>query len=158
MFRLDDHFVVDATEKGGLARFVNHSCDPNCYTQIITHDGRKKIMLYAKRPIYAGEELCYDYKFPIENDPKDKVGAVLRTQVSSRDFCPSPRAVVGSSFRRRARGGGKRRVVAQEEESRGRRRSRRVDEPRSVVGVPIAPAPPHPARRLAGAHARRSFF
>ena len=71
--RLDKHFVVDATSQGSLARFVNPSCDPNCYTKIISHEGRRKIVLYAKRPIFAGEELCYDYKFPIEHDPQAKI-------------------------------------------------------------------------------------
>ncbi|XP_066357017.1 histone-lysine N-methyltransferase ATXR7-like isoform X2 [Miscanthus floridulus] len=66
LFRLDDDFVVDATKRGGLARFINHSCDPNCYTKVITVDGQKKIFIYAKRRIYAGEEITYNYKFPLE--------------------------------------------------------------------------------------------
>jgi len=66
LFRLDDDYVVDATKRGGLARFINHSCEPNCYTKVITVDGQKKIYIYAKRHIYAGEELTYNYKFPLE--------------------------------------------------------------------------------------------
>ncbi|RCV19547.1 hypothetical protein SETIT_3G394700v2 [Setaria italica] len=66
LFRLDDDYVVDATKRGGLARFINHSCEPNCYTKVITVDGQKKIYIYAKRRIYAGEELTYNYKFPLE--------------------------------------------------------------------------------------------
>ncbi|KAM3253990.1 hypothetical protein ACQJBY_047860 [Aegilops geniculata] len=66
LFRLDDDYVVDATKRGGLARFINHSCEPNCYTKIITVEGQKKIFIYAKRRIYAGEELTYNYKFPLE--------------------------------------------------------------------------------------------
>ena len=54
--------VVDATRRGGPARFINHSCEPNCYTKIIVLDGRKRIGIYAKRRIEAGEELNYDYK------------------------------------------------------------------------------------------------
>lgn len=61
-FRLDDEYVVDATKRGGLARFINHSCDPNCYTKIITVDGQKKIGIYSRRSIVDGEELFYDYK------------------------------------------------------------------------------------------------
>jgi histone-lysine N-methyltransferase SETD1 len=68
MFRIDADTVVDATRRGALARFVNHSCDPNCYTQIISHRGQKKIVIYAKHDICVGEELVYDYKFPIEED------------------------------------------------------------------------------------------
>ncbi|KAL2652008.1 hypothetical protein R1flu_020136 [Riccia fluitans] len=66
LFRIDDELVVDATKRGGLARFINHSCDPNCYTKIITVDGEKKVVIYSKRYIRAGEELTYDYKFPRE--------------------------------------------------------------------------------------------
>jgi hypothetical protein len=66
LFRLDNDFVVDATKRGGLARFINHSCEPNCYTKVITVEGQKKIFIYAKRRIYAGEELTYNYKFPLE--------------------------------------------------------------------------------------------
>ncbi|VVB07634.1 unnamed protein product [Arabis nemorensis] len=68
LFRLDDGYVVDATKRGGIARFINHSCEPNCYTKIISVDGQKKIFIYAKRHIDVGEEICYNYKFPLEDD------------------------------------------------------------------------------------------
>jgi len=68
LFRVDDETIVDATCVGSLARFVNHSCAPNCVTQIVVHAKRKKIALYAKRDILPGEELCYDYKFELEDD------------------------------------------------------------------------------------------
>lgn len=68
LFRLDDGFAVDATKRGGVARFINHSCEPNCYTKVITVDGQKKIFIYAKRHINVGEELTYNYKFPLEED------------------------------------------------------------------------------------------
>nr|XP_025885096.1 histone-lysine N-methyltransferase ATXR7 isoform X3 [Solanum lycopersicum] len=66
LFRLDDDYVVDATKRGGIARFVNHSCEPNCYTKVISVEGQKKIFIYAKRHIAAGEEITYNYKFPFE--------------------------------------------------------------------------------------------
>ncbi|XP_024031218.1 histone-lysine N-methyltransferase ATXR7 [Morus notabilis] len=66
LFRLDDGYVVDATKRGGIARFVNHSCEPNCYTKVISVEGEKKIFIYAKRHIAAGEEITYNYKFPLE--------------------------------------------------------------------------------------------
>ncbi|KAJ8772540.1 hypothetical protein K2173_027717 [Erythroxylum novogranatense] len=66
LFRLDDGYVVDATKRGGIARFINHSCEPNCYTKVITVEGEKKIFIYAKRHIAAGEEITYNYKFPLE--------------------------------------------------------------------------------------------
>ena len=41
---------------------------PNCYAKIITIDGEKKIVIYSKQPIAFGEEITYDYKFPIEDE------------------------------------------------------------------------------------------
>ncbi|KAK9690618.1 hypothetical protein RND81_09G141100 [Saponaria officinalis] len=66
LFRLDDGYVVDATKRGGIARFINHSCEPNCYTKTVTVDGQKRIFIYAKRHIASGEEITYNYKFPLE--------------------------------------------------------------------------------------------
>lgn len=66
LFRLDDGYVVDATKRGGIARFINHSCEPNCYTKVISVEGQKKIFIYAKRHVAAGEEITYNYKFPLE--------------------------------------------------------------------------------------------
>ena len=65
--------VCDATKQGNVARFLNASCDPNCYTKIISLDGTKRIVIYAKRDIKAGEELCYDYKFGFEPDPEKRI-------------------------------------------------------------------------------------
>jgi hypothetical protein len=68
LFRIDDDTVIDATRYGNIARFLNHCCVPNCIAKIITLDGKKRIVLYAKQEILPGEELTYDYKFPIEED------------------------------------------------------------------------------------------
>jgi histone-lysine N-methyltransferase SETD1 len=68
LFRVDDQLIIDATRMGSLARFVNHGCDPNCESRIVPHAGRKKIVLYTKRDVEAGEELAYDYKFELEDD------------------------------------------------------------------------------------------
>ncbi|UJR31671.1 hypothetical protein I4U23_019152 [Adineta vaga] len=66
MFRVDSDTIVDATKCGNLARFINHSCDPNCYAKIIPVESQKKIVIYSKRDIRLGEEITYDYKFPLE--------------------------------------------------------------------------------------------
>uniref|UniRef100_A0A1L8DX99 Putative histone-lysine n-methyltransferase trr n=1 Tax=Nyssomyia neivai TaxID=330878 RepID=A0A1L8DX99_9DIPT len=68
MFRLDEDRVVDATLCGGLARYINHSCNPNCVTEIVEVDREYRIIIFAKRRINRGEELSYDYKFDIEDD------------------------------------------------------------------------------------------
>lgn len=73
MFRIDAYTVCDATKQGNVARFINHSCNPNCFTKIISLEGVQRIVVYAKRYIDAGEELCYDYKFPIESDATKRI-------------------------------------------------------------------------------------
>ncbi|KAG8434544.1 hypothetical protein GDO86_012790 [Hymenochirus boettgeri] len=79
MFRIDDSEVVDATMHGNAARFINHSCEPNCYSRVIPIDGQKHIVIFAMRKIYRGEELTYDYKFPIE-DAKNKLACNCGTK------------------------------------------------------------------------------
>lgn len=65
--------------QGGMARFINHSCEPNAYAKVITTtnttivnnievvDINKHIIIYAARDINENEEITYDYKFPIED-------------------------------------------------------------------------------------------
>lgn len=58
LFRIDDDTVIDATKKGGIARFINHSCMPNCTAKIIKVEGSKRIVIYALRDI-ALSESCF---------------------------------------------------------------------------------------------------
>lgn len=71
MFRLDMQRIVDATMIGCMARFMNHCCKSNAYAKVITVDTdlgvEKKIMVFAVQDIKAGEEVTYDYKFPVED-------------------------------------------------------------------------------------------
>lgn len=60
MFRLDEDRVVDATLSGGLARYINHSCNPNCVTEIVEVDREFRIIIFAKRRINRGEEVSFD--------------------------------------------------------------------------------------------------
>lgn len=59
MFRLDEDRVVDATLCGGLARYINHSCNPNCVTEIVEVDRELRIIIFAKRRINRSEEVCF---------------------------------------------------------------------------------------------------
>ncbi|KAK9876347.1 hypothetical protein WA026_012656 [Henosepilachna vigintioctopunctata] len=68
LFRIDLETIIDATKCGNLARFINHSCSPNCYAKVITIESQKKIVIYSKQQIGVNEEITYDYKFPIEED------------------------------------------------------------------------------------------
>ncbi len=61
-FHIDDERVIDGGVKGNAARWINHSCDPNC---IADEDGGR-VFIKALRNIEAGEELSYDYGLIID--------------------------------------------------------------------------------------------
>lgn len=61
-FHIDEDRVIDALYGGNDSRWINHSCDPNCYAD--EQDGR--IFITARRAIRAGEELNYDYGLVID--------------------------------------------------------------------------------------------
>jgi hypothetical protein len=56
-FKLNHLYVRDAAVGGNIARYINHSCTPNCYTQVVGDT----IWIRAARNIRKGEELTYDY-------------------------------------------------------------------------------------------------
>jgi len=56
-FVVNDRWIRDAGVGGNIARYINHSCRPNCYVNIV---GRT-IWIRATRRLRAGEELTYDY-------------------------------------------------------------------------------------------------
>ncbi|GAB7353299.1 hypothetical protein MBLNU459_g3799t1 [Dothideomycetes sp. NU459] len=73
LFRMVDDEIVDATKKGGIARFINHSCTPNCTARIIKVEGTRRIVIYALKDIAKNEELTYDYKFEREYGSTDRI-------------------------------------------------------------------------------------
>ena len=62
LFAIDDDVVIDAAVDGNDARFINHSCDPNCDAVI---DGGR-IWIETIRDVAPGEELAYDYAYVLE--------------------------------------------------------------------------------------------
>ena len=61
LFSVDDGLVIDATRKGNSARWINHSCAPNCEIEEEHH----RVFIESRRDISAGEELSYDYNLQI---------------------------------------------------------------------------------------------
>lgn len=70
LFILDDKVVIDATRGGNSARWINHSCAPNCESD----DENGRMYIKALRNIRPGEELCYDYNLVLveRHTPKAK--------------------------------------------------------------------------------------
>ena len=62
LFAIDDDVVIDAVVGGNDARFINHSCDPNC--DAVIDDGR--IWIETIRDVEPGEELAYDYAYILD--------------------------------------------------------------------------------------------
>ena len=57
LFEINSRWYIDGKGRENLARYVNHACKPNCEPG----GSGKKIFIYAKKHIYSGEELTYDY-------------------------------------------------------------------------------------------------
>lgn len=58
LFNIEDDLVVDGGVGGNISRFINHSCDPNCASEIED----RRIYIDAIRDIAPGEELTFDYQ------------------------------------------------------------------------------------------------
>ncbi len=65
LFTLNDRYIIDANVGGNVARWINHSCAPNCQAVTVEHPGgdpkRDRVVIETLREIRAGEELTYDY-------------------------------------------------------------------------------------------------
>ena len=63
LMSFDQNMIIDATT-GSIARFVNHSCNPNCRMIKWIVSGQPRMALFAgDKPIFTGDELTYDYNF-----------------------------------------------------------------------------------------------
>ena len=114
LFSLDSGDSIDASVGGNAARFINHSCAPNC--EAIQEGDR--IFIFAIRNIPPGAELAYDYALQIEANPT----AARRRQYVCHCGAPSCRgSVLDPALTRPARGAGRRRRRPQ-----GAGRTRRI--------------------------------
>lgn len=70
LFTLNEHYVIDGAQGGNDARWINHSCAPNCQAWLIEDDSgdpvRDRVVIETLREILAGEELTYDYGIRLE--------------------------------------------------------------------------------------------
>ena len=61
--------LIDATKKGNEARFINHSCDPNCQAEYWTVEGQERVGIFATKLIPTGQEITYDYLSICADEP-----------------------------------------------------------------------------------------
>jgi hypothetical protein len=79
LFTVDDRIVIDAGVGGNDARWINHSCDPNCETVI----ENKRVFIEAARDIEPGEELAYDYMISREPGDPDNIEEIFACRCGS---------------------------------------------------------------------------
>jgi len=64
IFELNKKYDIDGTPKYNKARYINHSCDPNCEVEV----SKNEIWIKSIKKINKGEELSYDYGYAFEKD------------------------------------------------------------------------------------------
>ena len=91
LFTLNDKYVLDANVGGNVARWINHSCRPNCQAVIEEDEGgdrrKDRVLIEAIRPIKAGDELTYDYGI----DVGERITPKLKQLWACR--CGAPRCI-----------------------------------------------------------------
>src|SRR5262245_39334710 len=70
-FTVNSRVVIDASHRGSRARFINHSCEPNCASTV----DKGRVYIESTRDIEPGEELTYDYRLVIDNTTWQQSGA-----------------------------------------------------------------------------------
>ena len=67
IFGLDERYAIDGNTHKNTARYINHSCEPNCQTEQFGNT----IWIVAIRDIAAGEELTYNYGYEMNDEPAE---------------------------------------------------------------------------------------
>tara|TARA_S200000501_G_scaffold223072_1_gene209212 strand:- start:43 stop:522 length:480 start_codon:yes stop_codon:yes gene_type:complete len=78
LFILNKKLVLDGDIRSNIAKYINHSCNPNCEVDII----KGKIWILAIQDIKIGDELSYDYGFGYDKDYKQ-----FRCKCGSKNCC-----------------------------------------------------------------------
>ena len=88
LFTLNDDYVLDANIGGNRARWINHSCEPNCEAVVEENDKGKshkdKIFIEAMRDIKEGEELVYNYGITLDEPHTKKAKALWACKCGSK--------------------------------------------------------------------------
>ena len=70
LFTLNEKYLIDGSVGGNVARWINHSCAPNCQAFVVENSvgdpRRDRVVIDTKRAIRKGEELTYDYGIILE--------------------------------------------------------------------------------------------
>jgi len=79
-FHLDDGRVIDGLHGGNAAKWINHSCRPNCEPEEV----QGRIFIKTRRPVFHGEELTFDYGLVSDEPLSDELQARFACRCGSR--------------------------------------------------------------------------
>jgi uncharacterized protein len=89
LFTLNDEYVIDANFEGNSARWINHSCDPNCEAVLDEHEGgdrrRDRVFIEAIRAIRPGEELTYNYGITLDEPHTARLKKIWACRCGARN-------------------------------------------------------------------------
>jgi histone-lysine N-methyltransferase NSD2 len=63
-----DKTIIDGNKKNNMARFINHSCNPNCALEIEDDKGTPHACIFVLKKIKSGSELTFDYKWQCKQE------------------------------------------------------------------------------------------
>jgi SET domain-containing protein len=81
LFGLEDGNVIDASVRGNAARWINHSCKPNC--EAVENDAGR-VFIHARKAIAAGAELTYDYSLVVQGRVSKKLRKAYRCRCGAK--------------------------------------------------------------------------
>ncbi|HEY0181000.1 MAG TPA: SET domain-containing protein-lysine N-methyltransferase [Dokdonella sp.] len=89
LFTLNDKYIIDANHEGNVARWINHSCKPNCRALLEEADGsdrrKDRVLIESLRPLRAGEELTYDYGIVLEERLTPRLKAIWACRCGAKN-------------------------------------------------------------------------
>ena len=88
LFSLNDDYVIDANRQGNGARWINHSCAPNCEAVLEEHEDdpeKSRVFIDAMRAIKPGEELTYDYGITLAERHTPRLKQIWACRCGSKD-------------------------------------------------------------------------
>lgn len=89
LFTLNDDYVIDANQEGNSARWINHSCSPNCESICESAEDddpmHDRVFIEAIRNIKAGEELAYNYLITLEEPHTARLKKIWECRCGSKN-------------------------------------------------------------------------
>jgi SET domain-containing protein len=117
LFTVSSRTVIDASHGGNESRYINHSCDPNCETEI----ERGRVFIFAIRDIAVDEELHYDYGYERSGDETEKEERQYRC-LCGTSKCRGSIMEPKEEFEKRQRAAERKKALARRERERKKSR------------------------------------